>query len=427
MRALPLLFAVVVAALPPQADAQRLSGLLGASGSSVFVEAKSACALACDGATDDAPALQGCLTANPGRTIVLPYTAAGCRIASPVTVTGQTLRGEGSPRPQYTGSTSWLLKNAADSSMVVLGNNGALENLRLVNNGTATSGRTISVVGSWANLRGVTVQAPGFAGGASHWDCLYVGTSVQLVAFNADDVQLRECKSSAVTFDGTAGFQNDHHLSRLLIDNGSVSPRGDGVVLRGRVEAVQLADSSILTTGRALYATAASYGNNLVPDFLLWVNTIIDTCVGDCVLLERASHMSFANLYVATASGVNIRVQQVEHVSIQGGESLNSAGAGMVLDGAFTAGYPKHVKVNGMLFAKNNVDGVSVTAGVSDWALQGNSFSNVAVNNGVGNQTTALRVAVGASDRYIFADNLLGTLAVTDGGSGVNKRVANNY
>jgi hypothetical protein len=49
---------------------------------------------------------------------------------------------------------------------------------------------------------------------------------------------------------------------------------------------------------------------------------------------------------------------------------------------------------------------------------------------GFGTQRYGVNVVAGASDRYIVADNLVsgnGTGGISDNGTGVNKRVANNY
>ena len=72
--------------------------------------------------------------------------------------------------------------------------------------------------------------------------------------------------------------------------------------------------------------------------------------------------------------------------------------------------------------------GLAFAAGTSDFIVTGCITSNTGrfgFKQGYG-----IIVLAGASDRYIIADNLVGgnTVAnVVDNGTGVNKRVANNY
>ena len=89
------------------------------------------------------------------------------------------------------------------------------------------------------------------------------------------------------------------------------------------------------------------------------------------------------------------------------------------------------VRFQGCTFAGNNAsggayDGVQFQVN-TDFSVQGCRSGGTL---GFGTQRYGVHVNAGASDRYIIADNLVsanGTAGVQDGGTGVGKRVANNY
>lgn len=73
-------------------------------------------------------------------------------------------------------------------------------------------------------------------------------------------------------------------------------------------------------------------------------------------------------------------------------------------------------------------DGIAFAAGVTDFVVTGNSCGGSHLGGGV--HRFGIHVNAGASDRYIIADNgtaFNGTAGVMDNGTGVSKRVANNY
>lgn len=89
------------------------------------------------------------------------------------------------------------------------------------------------------------------------------------------------------------------------------------------------------------------------------------------------------------------------------------------------------IKVRGGQFVDNGqVDaasaGIYVATNLVDFSIQGVR----AANKGGTTQDYGIYVNTGASDRYIIADNLVSSNAdtnVSDNGTGINKRVANNY
>lgn len=114
-----------------------------------------------------------------------------------------------------------------------------------------------------------------------------------------------------------------------------------------------------------------------------------------------------------------------------------SADVGFIASGtgAVVEATAKRASFLGCLFADNsatggttNGRGLLIGANTTDFIITGCTATNGLYS--VGNQGFGIVVSAGTSDRYIIADNLVSGNAVGgvfDGGTGVNKRVANNY
>ena len=397
----------------------------GGSGGAYYVLCPAAVG---DGVTDDTAAIQACLTNNPGRTVFLPRTANGYKITSALTVTGVTLMGEGSPRqfPTVAAAATTLVKSATDCSMIVMGTNGAIQNLRLLNTVDAVTGTTVAITGYDGKVFDTTILGKSATGvsGTHRTGISLTGPAGGQVFRN---VGVRDCQTAGLYFDGSVGLLNDVDMSDITVWNGAVTPAGDGIVEYGRVEAVQLVNGHILNVNYGLRTDAPSYGSNAIPDYFAWHNVIIDTCAADGVLIQKGSYINFTDLYISNATGYDIRLRQAERVSFQGGTIIQGVTGGVFLDPSI-AGYPKGVSIRGVGITNNATNGILVGPNVTDFIVQGNMINSSGWANGGGRvQTNAVVVQAGTSDRYIIADNLVGGTTITDSGTGVNKRVANNY
>jgi hypothetical protein len=71
-----------------------------------------------------------------------------------------------------------------------------------------------------------------------------------------------------------------------------------------------------------------------------------------------------------------------------------------------------------------SINGIDIEADQTDFIIQGNNCSDSPV---WGANTIAIQVKGGTSDRYTIANNLVSGGGVSDGGTGVNKNVADNF
>jgi len=150
------------------------------------------------------------------------------------------------------------------------------------------------------------------------------------------------------------------------------------------------------------------------------------------VLLERGEGFDASGPWISSsmrAQGMVFGANHRGEITVRGHRVFGNAKEGIL----HNAG-PDNVLVTGGRVGDNSVltadtyDGVAVAADATHFSYQGNFLGDspsVAGNN----QRYSLIVNTGASDYYVVADNIVQgstTGGVSDGGSGVNKRVANN-
>jgi hypothetical protein len=289
----------------------------------------------------------------------------------------------------------------------------------------ATSGAAITMTGLNGALRDIYMV--GAYGGIL---VSATGAGVFVSSIQASGIRIDSGANGgyALRLEASGGATiNDTAWSDVMIDQTSLGAAG--IQLYGRIESFKLVNATINRTTTGISLDGASFASNAIPDYIKITNTIIDTVAvgGSGVYIAKGSQLDFTNVYIASPS-YGFRIIQAEGVSIAGATILNCGTYGVFLDAAVT-GYPKGVRVRDSYISRSG-EGVRVAADVSDFIVQGNRIGSVGVNTGSNGQTYGVRVMAGASDRYIIAENLIAgntTSGVTDGGTGVNKRVADNY
>jgi len=217
----------------------------------------------------------------------------------------------------------------------------------------------------------------------SHWDCTAAGGAP------TDWLDLKRMDT----------FQ----LDQSLFQNGSTGLTTSNDGAGNRVTSCRF--SSCVFDSQTTYAISADYTRPI--DFI------------DCQVVSCTSATNPAVTVGANSQGF----------SWTGGMVARNAGAGiLVKNGA------SHTLITGAKLIDNNtantasIPAVDVEAGVSDFVVSGNIFANGYYG---GHQKAGVRVAAGASNRYVITDNQVTrgsdlVVDVVDGGTGATKHTSLN-
>lgn len=377
-----------------------------------------------DGATDNRAAILAALNSGAARIIV------------PSSSTGNIYRSSGEmPVPtqiEIVGVGHWsACIESTDLDAPIFsstGSNGAIRNLNLRYNGTPlagadaiklTNGQTWSFSDLWISSCWNGVR---LIGGGNHSIIGYRCYSYENTAFLSEaaiDVQLNNFRFHA---------------------GDSIRGRQGGIRLVGGVEAFIASDGDI-TLGKNGITTAntGSTARGSAPYFNRLAQVFFDSPLQQAALLDSASHLDLIGCWYGSAGHdeavgfgsagnyAGAELTNCSHITIIGGAAYNNGGNGVKVDAA-----SKFVRITGLNVKRNGFSrgsttaGIEFAAGATDFSVTSTTFENDA-DTTTYKQDVAVKVNTGASDRYFVADNLLGGCTVTDGGSGSNKRVGNNY
>lgn len=378
-----------------------------------------------DGVADDTAAIQAAI--NAASTVLFPSDPSGAtyRITSTLTVpANKTLIGD----------NSWLsIIQTDDLDAPILQAtsvaNVNITNLHLRYNGTPVSGgdairltscQTCRLQNLWISnsWNGVSLVSCGNIEVHSLWNYEYENCGLLLNA------------SINTT------------LSNFLFEAGN-SARG----LLGGIRLYGGCEQFIATNGgvqRGIYgittANSGSFARGSAPYFNRFVNVFFDSNKTAGALLRDIAFTDFTGCWFSSAGydqagggyssmldSNGIDISSCSDITFTGGEANANGGRGALI-------YPSGVRIRfvGTRFWQNqktrssNGAAIEVLANGSDFSVTNCTFYRDP-DTTTYRQLNAVVVNAGTSDRYIVADNLLGGCSVFDGGSGSNKRIANNY
>lgn len=200
-----------------------------------------------------------------------------------------------------------------------------------------------------------------------------------------------------------------------------------GLRMSDKVEAFIVQQGDIIGGVYSMTSTAASYAPFLRPAYNRFTDVYFDSA-DEGVLLDKSVSNRFTNCWFSNRpnNGLNITSENEDH-TFTNCSFINNWSNGVYVNAGAIG-----MRFNGCTFSGNNVsggafDGIQFAPGCTDFVVQG---SRAGGSLGFGTQRFGVHVNAGSSDRYIIADNLIagnGTAGVQDGGTGVNKRVADNY
>jgi hypothetical protein len=243
-------------------------------------------------------------------------------------------------------------------------------------------------------------------------------------------------RNVAVKVTATYAFTMTHFLISSF-DYIAVAPinTGIGILLDGTaatsvIQDVRFSDGDVIFNDIGMKIIGPS--NNRVdtaPCFIKVDSVLIDTQNTTCLYVSYSRGATFTNSWLVQGKGgPGINLNNAIDYRFVACDIMASVSNGINLNSGC-----QYTKISDCTISQNGGSGIAVAAGVTDFIVQGNNLGPAQIHTGfwsVQSQTNGITIATGASDRYIVADNLVsgnGGAGVVDNGSGVNKRVANNY
>jgi hypothetical protein len=202
---------------------------------------------------------------------------------------------------------------------------------------------------------------------------------------------------------------------------------GIGLRLYNKTEAVTVKSLEVILCSYAFASDAAVYSTGVRPAYSKFTDCFFDSSTNGC-LVNNSVLLKFHNCWFSNRPSSGCVVSNTDSVSFNFCDFVNSAEHGLVIQATAV-----RTRVNGCdaigngTTLANTYSGFIVAAGTTDFQI-----TNCTSTSGLafGTQRNGILVQAGASDRYVIADNLVNgnsTSGVADNGTGVNKRVENNY
>jgi len=339
----------------------------------------------------------------------------------------------------YGTSTSILYQNNTTGAFITFnGTNAGLDGIGVITTVAASSGDTIHVNAGGIRLLNFSLYAAGTSGQHMH-------NGIHLDADNAALYYIDNFVISGAENAGIVSGDPSNSTSTTppigIISNGQIGSYGSGVgVLLYQNGGTTWSNIQELH-GAHGFQTYAGAGQVIFAQY--FVNCFADSNSSDAWSIGsnggKVGDIHLSNVWGSTSSGGHgLSIQgaaagQIDGVNIQGGAFVNNNKAGITLAQA------SNITINGADIFNNSqassggYPGVSVAAGTSGFTITNNTIGAGGISKLKGfpsQQSYGVVVNPGSSDGYIIEFNRgsgnLSTTFVSDGGTGVNKRVDNN-
>lgn len=379
------------------------------------------------GATNSLTAFQNALAANN-----FVYAPAGTYDLSGGTIEliGKSLAGDG------VGVT--ILKNTSttNGAMITItasgSKTGLLRDLSILNAGSPSGGSTINVSGTatgggvTAMLRSIYLHQP------------YNGIEVTgNTSASIDQLLIDSYTNWAVyVHDGPQATLLTNFVLTTTVSNGAT---GVGIYLLNNVAGFAATNGEIIGGAYSLLGSCTTFTVGNCPAFLKFTDVYFDSASASGSTTDGGASVTnmlnatFNNCWFSGARPCRGAIVNTSKNITFKGCTFANCGA----DGCYLENNSTHVSYVGCGFVGNSsvsgsgvAHGLNVQANTTDFSVIGCQAFNDAAFTGFGSQGYGIFVATGTSDRYHIKDNQVhsnATGGVSDGGSGANKEVANNY
>jgi len=363
-----------------------------------------------DGVANDTVAINVAISANPGKRIYFP--AGAYKVTSTILLTGDGARIQGD------GWGTQIFSTALNVPVIsIVSPFCAIDGVALSYAGTPVAGAsTINVASSAASLTNFVVRNG------------YVGLNVTAsgVALVVSDFDILDYENAGVLLTDV----NDVFLSDFILNAGNLS-RGTqgGIRLVGNVQALVAQNGDVLFGVYGMTTDSTTNTYNARPSYNKFANVYFDSTKNGVSLNKTVSTTFESCWFASTKAYFGIEITSCDCITFQKCEIVNNWQHGAVINASSFRTIFESCKVlsNGQQ-TPGAYHGLVFQSGTSDFRVQGNIVGNhIGFNT---RQQFGILINSGASDRYIIADNLVSnnlSSGVSDGGTGVNKRVASNF
>lgn len=366
-----------------------------------------------DGVTDDTAAIQAAITAagvSGGNVVLSPGTY---KISATLNLGAQnvSVQGNGRKVTKILQSTASLKTFNVTASYITLSS----FSIEYASQGTS-GGSAITISGAFY----------------STIDDLYVykaDIGVEYVS-GANSNQLtrvvcEDCTRAGINIDSSANVM----ASTFQILNSNTTLCSLGCIrINGPSEGNNFMNGHTYQGAYSMTTGAASFSMGARPSYNKFHGVYLDASANGA-LIDKTVELDFIDCWFSSRPGNGAFVNQVDGVRFTGGGAINCDQRGVLVEAAAKRVVFKNFMARSNSVAAANIyDGIVFAPNTTDFVVQGCTFTNLTVT--FGTQRYGVIVNTGTSDRYVIADNLVsgnGTGGVFDGGSGANKRVANNY
>jgi hypothetical protein len=378
-----------------------------------------------DGVADDTDKIQAAI--NASSSVYFPSASSGTiyRTTNPINILGNRT---------IVGDNSWLSIIRSDnlSAPIFQASNSGniqIENINLRYNGTPLSGANAISLDNCQTCRLQNLWI------SSSWNGIFLLNGGNIQISNLWCYVYEQC---GLVVTNTIGVL----LSQFLFEAGdSIKGTLGGIRIVGAVEQFIATDGGVqrgvygLTTGKlgVFQRGSAPFYNRFTNVFFDSNKTagalLRDTAFTDFTAcwFSSAGYDSAGGGYVSMLDRSGVDISSCTDLTFTGGEAHANGGRGVLV-------YPDatRIRFGEMRFYQNqrsrSIDGAAVEflANTSDFSASSCTFYRDP-DTVTYRQLYAVKVNTGSSDKYIITNNLLGGCSITDGGSGTNKFVANNF
>jgi hypothetical protein len=227
------------------------------------------------------------------------------------------------------------------------------------------------------------------------------------------------------------GEMNDVWIRDGLISgafNGVADTANTGIRILNKAEALMFEGFDVILCGYPLQTSGGGATSITALAFSRFSEMFFDSCTNGAVI-DGCRGVVFDNCWFSNRPAGGCTVTNSLDITFTACSFTNNDQAGCTV--AATSRFTRFI---GCTFDSNGqasvgtYSGLIVAANTNDFTVQGCYAGNA--GRFPASQNRGIEVQVGTSDRYIIADNLIAanlTAGVTDGGTGVNKRVSSNY
>lgn len=201
-----------------------------------------------------------------------------------------------------------------------------------------------------------------------------------------------------------------------------------GIRLTNHCEAIVFSDGDVIGGEYALVTTATTNSNGVRPEYNKFTSVYFDSSIHgvDC---QNSAEFDFNDCWFSGPGGQAGYFHNVDGFKFTGGQAYDAGGYGLVFEG--TSAPATNIVVNGMSIRGNGTSSSGTYSGLlfKAGAIKFNVSHCIGDDSGVGagTQKFAVEIQTGASDRYVVSGNRFTSSQVSDGGTGSNKFVGNNF